>query len=85
MSKQVSEYSVRNQQTILTARPTATLLAGYHQWLAEGRAVKRGEKGIKILAVMSYNTLDEKGKDVTKTGMGTVTVFDIEQTEEVIK
>ena len=37
---------------IASQRPTATHVAGYHMWNQMGRSVKKGEKGIMILAPM---------------------------------
>lgn len=43
-------YSLGNQLLIAMARPEATQVAGFHAWLKMGRAVRKGEKGIRILA-----------------------------------
>ncbi|MEM2966514.1 MAG: ArdC-like ssDNA-binding domain-containing protein [Candidatus Nitrosocaldaceae archaeon] len=45
-------YSFCNTLLILRQRPDATLVRGYKQWIALGRHVKRGEKGIAILVPM---------------------------------
>jgi hypothetical protein len=45
-------YSFGNILAIARQRPTATRVAGFHTWKELGRFVKRGEKGIQILAPM---------------------------------
>ena len=45
-------YSFGNIMSIARQRPTATRVAGFHTWKELGRFVKRGEKGIQILAPM---------------------------------
>lgn len=43
-------YSWNNTMLILLQKPGATHVAGYNTWVALGRQVKGGEKGISILA-----------------------------------
>lgn len=43
-------YSARNQMLIYQQNPRATLVAGYRHWQSEGRQVRKGEKGLRILA-----------------------------------
>jgi antirestriction protein ArdC len=74
-------------------RPTATHVAGFHTWKELGRFVKRGEKGIQILAPMvgKRRTKDDgnqrvKQDDSAKAapvliGFRAVYVFDVAQTE----
>ena len=74
-------------------RPTATRVAGFHAWKELGRFVKRGEKGIQILAPMvgQRRKRDDTDRnrahdDNTKAapvliGFRAVYVFDVEQTE----
>lgn len=45
-------YSFGNILAIARQRPTVTRVAGFHTWKEMGRFVKRGEKGIQILAPM---------------------------------
>jgi hypothetical protein len=45
-----SRYSLGNLILIGAARPDATCVAGYGAWLKAGRQVRRGERGIRILA-----------------------------------
>src|SRR5581483_7520720 len=46
------KYSLFNLMLILQACPNATRVAGYRTWQSLGRYVKKGEKGIMILAPM---------------------------------
>lgn len=79
-------YSLRNTLLILDQCPEATYVAGYRKWREQGRQVRKGEKGIKILG---YST-----KKITETNPETgeeedryvprfpvLTVFDVSQTE----
>jgi len=43
-------YSWHNRLLICMQRPDATLVAGYQRWRQMGRQVRKGEKGIAILA-----------------------------------
>ncbi len=88
------DYSFRNCLLIAVQRPTATYVAGFQKWKQLGRHVKKGEKGIAILAPLVYKrkqdnespstvSTDEAGEESTKAlvGFKVVYVFDIEQTE----
>ena len=44
------EYSFRNCLLIAMQKPEATYVAGFQRWKDLGRFVKKGEKGIMILA-----------------------------------
>lgn len=64
-------YSVRNQILIWLQNPTASLVMGYKQWQNNfERQVKKGEKGIEILAYAPYFIdgerikLDNNGKKI---------------------
>jgi hypothetical protein len=43
-------YSFNNQLLVLLQRPQAERVAGFHTWKSLGRNVKKGAKGIAILA-----------------------------------
>jgi N-terminal domain of anti-restriction factor ArdC len=43
-------YSLHNLILIVSQRPDATRVAGFHTWKQLGRSVKKGTKGIMILA-----------------------------------
>ena len=73
-------YSVRNQILISLQQPHATHVAGYGCWRNMGRQVKRGEKGIAILApIMHKKTTDPD--DETVVAFKTAHVFNISQTD----
>ena len=81
-------YSLNNTLLIALQRPDASLVAGYNAWKKDhGRQVRKGEKGIKIIAPCKYKVeLDEKDDDGNQkvaeyTGFKVTTVFDYSQTE----
>jgi hypothetical protein len=83
-------YSFGNILEIARQRPTATRVAGMYAWNQLGRRVKKGEKGIRILApiVGIRRKKDEEAeKDITRqntrvlVGFRNAYVFDVEQTE----
>ena len=87
-------YSFGNTMLIFIQCPNATHVAGYHDWRRNfGRQVKRGERGITILAPCPYRRqeeVEEAASDgssstsiqwVQRMGFRTVTVFDVSQTE----
>ncbi len=56
-------YSFRNTMLIHLQRPDATLVAGFNKWRDDfNRRVKKGEKGIKIIAPAAYKRKEEKVK-----------------------
>ena len=63
-------YSVNNTMLIMMQRPDAQLCQSFTGWKQMGRYVKKGEKGISILAPAPYKIereqtkLDEKGRPV---------------------
>ena len=79
-------YSLGNQILIALQAPDATRIAGYGAWKALGRQVRKGERGIAILAPMTFirRTTDTDAPDGnadttagagTAPGEGTVTTF----------
>jgi hypothetical protein len=80
-------YSVNNQLLIFAQRPDATRVAGYRAWQRLGRQVRKGEKGIAILAPCVYRTKTEPEDDGEPRelrrlrGFRVAHVFDIAQTE----
>ena len=50
VAARLHDYSFQNTLLILSQRPDATTVAGFHAWKALGRHVSRGEKGIAVLA-----------------------------------
>ncbi|MCR5777552.1 MAG: ImmA/IrrE family metallo-endopeptidase [Lachnospiraceae bacterium] len=56
-------YSLNNTILIAMQKPDATLVAGYQSWQKDhGRFVKKGEKGIRILAPTPYKVKMEQEK-----------------------
>jgi hypothetical protein len=84
-------YSFGNIMLIARQKPDATNVAGLRTWNSLGRFVKRGEKGIFILAPMigkkrkeevaTAETDCKSGGDARLYGFRAVYVFDITQTE----
>lgn len=63
------DYSLNNTMLIVMQKPDASLVAGYGKWRDEfERHVKRGEKGIKILAPAPYKVKREVEKTDPDTG-----------------
>jgi hypothetical protein len=76
-------YSFRNTLLIMVQRPDATRVAGFHAWKALGRSVKKGEKGIGILAPMAIKprpTADDPDPS-SRLRFRLAYVFDVSQTE----
>src|SRR5258707_7036206 len=78
-------YSWGNILLIYSQRPDATHIAGFHAWLRLRRFVRKGEKGIVILAPMvgrkksdDHLTEDEQTRVF---GFRAAHVFDISQTD----
>lgn len=79
-------YSWHNSLLIAVQMPDASFVAGFHRWLQLGRHVRKGEKGIGILAPLAYRNkadADDVGDDGEKSirGFKVVHVFDVSQTE----
>lgn len=80
-------YSAQNVLLIQMQRPDATRVAGFHAWLKLGRHVRKGEKGIAILAPVTRRTRDEDeqgGEDVVRkavVGFRATYVWDVAQTD----
>ena len=79
------QYSPGNVLLIMSQRPDASMVAGYHAWQALGRQVQKGEHGIAILAPVTKKEPDpEHPKEPPKArvvGFRAATVFDIAQTQ----
>lgn len=88
------DYSTNNVMLITMQRPDATLVAGFSTWKNSfHRYVKKGEKGIRIIAPMPVTVEKEQEKTdeygnvnlekikVTIPRFRAVTVFDISQTD----
>ena len=76
------EYSPGNIYLILLSRPDSTFIAGYHKWQTLNRWVRKGERGIPILAPMFIKQEDNDGVEKQRLlGFKVTYVFDIKQTE----
>lgn len=53
-------YSFNNTLLIAMQRPDATLVTGYRNWQSMGRQVRKGEKGITIIAPMSVKRKQQR-------------------------
>jgi antirestriction protein ArdC len=79
-------YTLRNVMLIASQKPTATYVAGFHTWHKLGRFVKKGEKGILILApIVRRKTENEQQNEAdessTAVSFRAAYVFDISQTD----
>lgn len=79
-------YSIRNTMLIYAQNPQATFVAGYQTWhRLFDRKVKKGEKGIRILAPYTYTqeVKDEQGEvhREKKVYFRAIPVFDVSQTQ----
>ena len=79
------KYSWGNCLMIYSQRPDATHVAGFHAWLRMRRCVRKGEKGIVILAPMvgRKKSDDELSEDAQTRlfGFRAAHVFDVSQTD----
>lgn len=79
-------YSCGNVMLIASQKPNATHVAGFHAWHKLGRFVKKGEKGILILAPIIRKKAESNGEaepDESSVAVGfrAAYVFDITQTD----
>lgn len=57
------KYSVNNTMLIYLQKPDATIVAGFNKWKDQfSRNVKKGERGIKIIAPTPYKKMIEQDK-----------------------
>jgi hypothetical protein len=89
LAARLHRYSPNNCMLIRAQRPDATMLGGYRRWQSLGRQVRKGEKGIAILAPCVYrrrpvNEADEAERPELARilrGFTVAFVFDISQTD----
>ena len=78
-------YSVNNIILIMMQKPDASLVAGYRAWQTKfNRQVRKGEKGITILAPCTHKRVKEvdgEETEVSWTSFRATKVFDISQTD----
>jgi antirestriction protein ArdC len=87
MQSRFHSYSFNNTLLILGQKPEAFQVAGFNAWRKLDRFVRKGEKGIWILAPMVYKT--DAGDDAPTgdtarkviRGFKAVPVFDVSQTD----
>jgi len=63
-------YSFRNTVAIWSQRPEASQVAGYRVWQAMGRQVRKGERGIEILAPVTRRVEDDDAEAGAGAGTG---------------
>jgi len=81
-----SKYSLNNLFLIVRQRPDARRVAGYQTWRKLGRFVRKGEKGIAIIAPMirwksEVKSLESADEQAIVSGFKIAHVFSEEQTE----
>jgi len=79
-------YSLRNVMLIASQKPMASHVAGFHAWQKLGRFVKKGEKGILILAPIvrrKHENAEQNETEELSTAVyfRAAYVFDISQTD----
>lgn len=75
-------YSFGNVMLIHKQRPDATRVAGYQAWKQLGRQVRKGERGITIIAPMVFRTEETTGDQSDQPiRFRAVNVFDVSQTD----
>jgi len=78
-------YSLHNVMLIASQKPNASHVAGFRTWNQLGRSVKKGEKGIVILAPMLRRKEEQNEEPGESTsviaGFRAAYVFDITQTD----
>ena len=79
-------YSWHNVMLIVSQKPNATHVAGFHAWHKLGRFVKKGEKSILILAPIIRKNAEKNGEaepdeSLTAVGFRAAYVFDVTQTD----
>lgn len=83
-------YSINNTVLIFQQMPSASMVAGFQAWKQKyNRHVKKGERGINILAPIPHKFTREVEKEngekvqeeISYTTFRAVTVFDVSQTE----
>jgi antirestriction protein ArdC len=62
-------------------RPDASYVAGFNTWIKCGRYVRKGEKGVAILAPMFFKDKNAAGDETKRIWFKVVYVFDIAQTD----
>jgi antirestriction protein ArdC len=82
-------YSLRNVLLIASQKPNASYVAGFRTWNELGRFVKKGERGILILAPIvrrkahreDSEQVDAEERQALIAGFRAAYVFDVSQTD----
>jgi antirestriction protein ArdC len=78
-------YSLYNVMLIASQKPNASYVAGFRTWNQLGRFVKKGEKGILILAPIARRKAENSENDENESsriaGFRAAYVFDVSQTD----
>ncbi|SEB08722.1 ArdC-like ssDNA-binding domain-containing protein [Leifsonia sp. 21MFCrub1.1] len=83
------QYSLNNLLLILAQNPDATMVAGYRQWQAKGRQVRKSESAIKIFGHSTKKTsnLEDESSPNEEQQIShyfpVLSVFDISQTDPI--
>jgi antirestriction protein ArdC len=80
----VGRYSFQNQVLIWQQRPGTRLAATFQTWKEHGRFVRKGEKGVCVLAPVVKKVTDDADDETEErrlVGFRLVTVFGVDQTE----
>jgi antirestriction protein ArdC len=80
LRKHMRQYSFGNVYLIWLQCPLASYVAGYQQWKALGRQVRKGETSIAITAPITKKREGEENR-YDLLGYKTASVFDISQTD----
>lgn len=79
-------YSLTNLLLIVSQFPTATKVAGFRQWQARGRQVRKGERSIKIYGYATKKVADateDGAEEIRKSYFPILSVFDVSQTDPI--
>ena len=82
--------SPKNSLLVWSQMEAATIVGGYRQWASSGRKVKEGVKGMSIFIPCNFKKAEseeasEDAEEKKWAGFMTATVFDVSQTEDVVK
>lgn len=81
LTAEIQGYSERNAMLIAMQCPGATEVHGFKDWMSRGRCVRKGEKGIQILAPAGKIEENKETGDKEKMFFRIAFIFDISQTD----
>jgi N-terminal domain of anti-restriction factor ArdC/IrrE N-terminal-like domain len=87
VSGRMHSYSWGNRLLIALQRPDTAMVAGFHRWKELGRPVRKGSKGVQVLAPMTSKAVDvdessgEESARVVVRGFRVAYVFAVEDTD----